>query len=605
MVIIIESPNKIKHIAHYTGAKTLATVGHFKDLPQKEIGVDPDTYEPDFIPTPDKGAETIRKILSAATGEDVVIATDPDREGYAIGTHVYQVIKSKAKSIKRAEIREVTEKAVKEAIARAVPFDKTNKGSYDAFLGRRVGDRVVGYVLSPKAARDLANKHSIGRVQSPALYIVVVREREIQAFKSEKYWDVTAIIVAGGVEFKAEYLNNPVKDKTIAEAIASEISQVGQAVVLSKEGKEQKQGAKPPFSTVDMQAAASASLHFPPEMSMKLAQDLFAAGLITYHRTDTHTLADAWTIPAQQMIRSKYGSAFAPSSPVIYKTKNSQAEAHEAIRPTAVYPVEDIPSLIAKEGLSADHEKLLELVWRRAVSSQMCPALWDTTLAVFEFKGTNNGASFAHQCKANAKVLKFNGFRAVWTYNEADDVVLPSFAVGDTLPSNGGNAEEKNTKPPKRYSEAMLVKELENKGVGRPSTYASIMKVLKTRGYVDVKKGMLHATSMGISLVEWLEKNHPWVVDCGFTAEMETFLDKVEEGKASWKDFIKIVVDRVGGISARKPAEKRFTPLTEKQANLIKKNGDEKALAALEKSDLKACHLWIDKFFKELKSKSK
>lgn len=596
-LIVIESPKKVKKIAEYSGEKVLATVGHFKDLPENEMGVDPQTLEPDFRLSGERGKEVAAKIKAAADGQDVIIATDPDREGYAIGRHVYDLVKGKARSIRRAEIREVTKPAVAAAISAAIEFSKTNPGLYDAFLGRRVGDRVTGYALSPAASKSLSGPFSVGRVQSPAAALVVQLERNIRAFQSVPYWDVVAEISFDGVVFKAASDANPFKESAACETFLSKLANAKSATVKSVVFKNNTQSPKPPFSTVDMQAAASVGLKMPPETTQKLAQDLFAAGLCTYIRTDSYTLSEEWSVPAQGKIREMLSANHVPASPVKHKSKNSQAEAHEAIRPSGIYGADEIPALIEKEGLTSDHGRLLELIWRRAMASQMAPAVWATTSVVLEIDG--------EVFTANGKTLSFPGYLSVWTYSERKEELLPAgITEGQNLTVNQIQAEEKKTKAPGRFSEASLLKKLEELGVGRPSTYATIIQSIKARGYVEVKGGYLHATAKGETLIMWLEQHYPWIADCGFTAQMEERLDKVEAGSEQWKSFVAELIERCGGLP-RIQQKNGGTPaaLSEKQRAVIERNGDEKIKKKLQAGDIQACRKWLDDHFKKKSKK--
>lgn len=549
MVIIIESPNKIKKIREITKANVLATVGHFKDLPSDEMAVNLETYEPVFRITEGK-SDVIRKIRAAAKGEDVYIASDPDREGYAIGTHVYEEIRSVARSIKRAEIHEITEKGVRAAIAAAVPFDQTNKGLYHAFLGRRVGDRLVGYLLSPLACTALHGKYSVGRVQSPAVRLVVEREREIRSFKPEPFWTLAIILEKEAKSFKASHIAGKFSDHNLAVAACAAIQGATLARVLSVETVERRQNPKPPFTTVDLQVAANSQLKIAPERAMQIAQQLFEAGLITYHRTDSTRLADEFIQEIRQHIGASLGAAYLPANPTVHKSKNSQAEAHEAIRPTHMHDLSEVSEMIRKEGLGHEHARVYELIFRRAVASQMAPAVYDATTALFDCAG--------EQFKATGKVQKFNGFLAIYAETvESDkegdgDQDLPALTKGEDVTKTGEELAEKKTKAPARYTEGSLIKELERLGIGRPSTYAAIMAVIKQRGYVTVQKSKLQAEPPGEALIDHLVQTVPWVVEYDMTRKMESYLDRVESGDgASWQLFAKTVHSKMG---FRKPA---------------------------------------------------
>jgi len=539
MVIIIESPNKIKKIRQITGANVLATVGHFKDLPVDEMAVNLETYEPYFKITDGK-ADVIKKIKAAAKGEDVYVASDPDREGGGIAQHIYEEIHTVAKSIKRAEIREITEKGVKSALAAAVPYDQVNKGVYAAFLGRRVGDRLVGYILSPLACEALQGKYSVGRVQSPAVRLVVEREREIRAFKPEPFWTVAILLEKDLKAFRASHILGKFTDLDTATAVRTAVKNARTAQVLTIETVEKRQHAKPPFTTVDMQVAANNQLKTAPEQAMKLCQQLFEVGLITYHRTDSFTISKDFIEEIRQHIGAALGEEYIPASPKEHKSKNSQAEAHEAIRPTHMHDLSEISAIIRRENLTVEHEQMYTLIYRRAVASQMAPAIFDATTAIFDCGG--------QKFKATGKVQKFAGFLAIYkeVENNKDedeaDQDLPLITEGEDVLKTGEELAEKKTKAPSRFTEGSLVKELERLGIGRPSTYASIMSVIKNRGYVSVQKSKIQAEPAGEALLDHLLASAPWCVEYDMTRKMEAYLDRVENcDGASWQVFAKTV----------------------------------------------------------------
>lgn len=567
MLLVIESPNKIKKIKSYITAQILATVGHFKDLPSDAMGVDLDTYAPTFILDTGK-ADRIKQIIAAAKGQDVYIATDPDREGYAIGTHVFDEVEKIAKSCHRLEIHEITQKGIDDAMKKAIPWASTNKGLYDAFLGRRVGDRVVGYILSPIASNKLKGKFSVGRVQAPAVRLCVEREREIRNFKSDPFYVVSITLEKSETLFTANHKSGNLTDKAKAEAILQAVTGAATAEILKVETKETKQNPKAPFTTVDMQAAASAQLKISPEVAMKLAQQLFEVGLISYHRTDSVRIADEFIADIRAHVGKSLGPAYLPKTPNTYKSKNSQAEAHEAIRPTNMHRSGAIHELITKEGLGPDHERLYTLIYRRTVASQMAPAVYDSTTVDIQCAG--------EPFKATGRVMKFDGFLKVYSETKEDDTEddnnqrLPVLVNDEVVPKIGQKLDEKQTKPPGRYSEATLVKALEKHGIGRPSTYASIMGTIKARGYIEIKKAKIHATPISEKLYDYLAQDHPWVIDLEMTKKMEEYLDKVESGEASWIKFVKAVHGKMdfarpaqraagaGGVYPPSPAQLKF-----------------------------------------------
>lgn len=546
MLIIVESPTKAKKIQSILKVKVMSTVGHFKDLPDAQIGVDLTTYEPTFV-YHEKKAHLPRELRAAARGETVMLAGDPDREGYAISCHIYEEVKDVAKECLRMEIFEVTDKGLKESLARAVPFENTNRGLYNAFLGRRIGDRLVGYILSPIASKSLRSSYSVGRVQSPAVRLVVDREREIRAFTSALYWMLDIQLDKDGTTFLARHVNGKFAQKADAETIIAAIKDQAHALAEKVDKKEVKQSSKPPFTTVDLQAAAAARLKFSPEHTMKLAQALFDQGIITYHRTDSVRMDDAFIAEIRDFLGKTLGNDYLPVKPNQYKSKNSQAEAHEGIRPTHMHSLADIPALVKKEGLTPDHARLYEMIFKRAVASQMAAARYDSTVMIFTVAG--------ERFKAAGRVLVFDGFLKV--YAEVDEEndkkaeedklqLLPPVEVGELVPKIDEILEEKKSKPPGRFTLGSLVKELERLDIGRPSTYAAITRNITGRGYVREEKGRVVPLPPGETLIDFLREKHPWVINYELTSKMENFLDLVVENKESWQRFCKGVHNKMG-----------------------------------------------------------
>lgn len=547
MLIIVESPTKAKKIQSILKVKTMSTVGHFKDLPEAQIGVDLATYEPTFV-YHDKKAHLPKELRTAARGETVMLAGDPDREGYAISCHIYEEVKEVAKECLRMEIFEVTEKGLKESLAKAVPFEQTNTGLYNAFLGRRIGDRLVGYILSPIASKSLRSSYSVGRVQSPAVRLVVDREREIQAFTSAPYWMLDIQLDKDGTTFLARHLHGKFLQKSDAQIIIEAIKAETHALAEKVDRKEVRQSAKPPFTTVDLQAAAAARLKFTPEQSMKLAQGLFDHGVITYHRTDSVRMDEAFVAEIREFLTGSLGSSYLPAQPNVHKSKNSQAEAHEGIRPTHMHSVADIAAIIRKEGLTPDHARLYEMIFKRAVASQMAAARYDSTVMIFTVAG--------ERFKAAGRVLTFDGFLKV--YAEIDEEkdkkgdednklqLLPPVEVGELVPKLQEVLDEKKSKPPGRFTLGSLVKELERLEIGRPSTYAAITKNITDRGYVKEEKGRVVPLPPGETLIDFLRDKHAWVIDYELTRKMEGFLDLVVENKETWQRFCRGVHNKMG-----------------------------------------------------------
>jgi len=546
MLIIVESPTKAKKIQSILKVKTISTVGHFKDLPESEIGVDLATYQPTFV-YHEKKTKLPAELRAAAKGETVMLAGDPDREGYAISCHIFEEVKSVAKECLRMEIYEVTEKGLKESLSKAVPFEKTNTGLYNAFLGRRIGDRLVGYILSPITSKSLRRSYSVGRVQSPAVRLVVDREREIRNFVSSPYWMLDIQLDKDGTVFSARHIKGKFIQQSDAQLIIDAIKGETQALAEKVEKKEVKQSPKPPFTTVDLQAAAAARLKFTPEHTMKLAQALFDHGVITYHRTDSVRMDEAFITEIREFLGKALGDRYLPTKPNQHTSKNSQAEAHEGIRPTHIHSVADIESIIRKEDLSPDHARLYEMIFKRAVASQMAAARYDSTVMIFSVAG--------ERFKAAGRVLVFDGFLKV--YAEVDEEkekkgdeeklqLLPPVEVGELVPKVKEILDEKKTKPPGRFTLGSLVKELERLDIGRPSTYAAITKNITDRGYVKEEKGRVVPLPPGETLIDYLREKHGWVIDYELTGKMENFLDLVVENKETWQRFCKGVHNKMG-----------------------------------------------------------
>ena len=554
MLIIVESPTKAKKIQSILKVKTMSTVGHFKDLPDSRMGVDLKTYEPTFV-YHEKKKHLPRQLQAAAQGETVMLAGDPDREGYAISCHIHEEVKAVASECLRMEVYEVTEKGLKEALARAVPFEETNRGLYDAFLGRRIGDRLVGYILSPIASKCLRGKYSVGRVQSPAVRLVVDREREIRNFTPAPYWVIDIELDKEGTVFLARHVKGKFGKPDEAREVMDGLRGETHALAVKVEKKDSRQSPKPPFTTVDLQAAAAARLKFTPEQTMKLAQGLFDHGLTTYHRTDSVRMDESFITEIRTFLEKALGAAYLPARPHRFKSKNTQADAHEGIRPTHMHSAAEIPGMMRKEGLTADHARLYDLIFRRAIASQMAPALYDSTTMLFEVAG--------QKFKASGRVLQFDGFLKV--YADIDEEkekrgeeeklqLLPPVEVGELVPKRREILEEKKTKPPGRFTLGSLVKELERLGIGRPSTYATITKNIIDRGYIKEQKGKVVPLQSGEDLVDYLAEKHPWVIDYALTSRMENFLDLIVEKKETWQRFCKGVHRKMGFYEPPAPA---------------------------------------------------
>jgi len=553
-LLIVESPTKARKLTEFLkGFEVKATYGHVLDLPERSLGVDlQGDFRPDFVPRGGRAIKVIQELRRSARQKDVYLATDPDREGFAIATHLYQELKGSALRLYRVEFREITKDHVLEQLSRAVPFEQANHHLYEAYLARRISDRLVGYLISPIACRALSGRYSAGRVQSAALKLVVDREREIRNFKPEPYWVIWIECEKGGKRFKAFFDHKGLlKDRGLAEEVLRDISRVQTARVKEAVRKRAKKSPPPPFTTSTLQQAASSRLGLPPERTMSCAQRLFELGWITYHRTDSTRLSEQYVSGLRRFIAQEFGPQYLPKSPRVYRSSKTQADAHEAIRPTKVGRIEDLLFELKKEGVGRDELKLFELIWRRTLACQMADAEYDQT----EVKLDCAGRPF----RAKGRVLRFEGFLRAWEEKEEEEQdepeqVFPPLVEGEVLTKARHGSDQKETKPPKRFTEASLIKEMERRGIGRPSTYAptvAILKGLPVKGkptrtpYVRVVKGSLVPTPEGERLVEFLERHYPWLVDCGFTKEMEERLDRIEEHGEPWRAFVQEVVERI------------------------------------------------------------
>ncbi|HIK57909.1 MAG TPA: type I DNA topoisomerase [Nitrospinaceae bacterium] len=554
-LLIVESPTKVNTLKKIVGKDFIikASVGHLKDLPKKKLGVDVDNdFAPEYITIRGKG-KILQELKTAAKKVDkIYLAPDPDREGEAIAFHIgNEVTRFTKAKIYRVTFNEITKKAVLDAIKNPTEL---NSNRVYAQQARRILDRLVGYKISPILWKKVHRGLSAGRVQSVALRIVCEREREILAFKPREYWSIT-LELEGSKEpqfqaklFKIAGDKAEVANKAEADEILKGLE--GTAPVLERiVKKERKRNPSAPFITSTLQQEASRKLNFSPKKTMMLAQRLYegitlgkkgTVGLITYMRTDSVKLSDQALEEVRAYIPEKYGKEFLPSKPNIYKSKKSAQEAHEAIRPT---DVQLEPNTI-KDNLEKDSFRLYQLIWSRFVSCQMVPAVLDTT----QFDIQTGKFLF----RSNGSILKFAGFMKVYVESEDDDKIngskpevkgddrlLPALEKGEVLKVHEILPEQHFTQPPARFSEAMLVKELEDKGVGRPSTYASIISVIKDRDYIQNVERRLQPVELGFMINDLLVENFPDIMTTEFTAKMEGQLDDIEHGTLNWVDALK------------------------------------------------------------------
>jgi DNA topoisomerase-1 len=556
-LVIVESPTKVKTLKGFLGPdfKIMGSQGHVRDLPAKGMSVD---FKKDFEPTyellPDR-KHIITELKKAAADVDMVyLASDPDREGEAIAWHIREALK--LKKVRRIEFNEITKSAVQKALEnpRDINMDRVN-----AQQARRVLDRIIGYELSPLLARKVAKGTSAGRVQSVALRLVCEREREIQAFKIEEYWSITSIVspVAQNFPFPAKLLTQAGKKVEIsneeqATALVDALRPLP-FVVSNVKKQEKRRHAAAPFITSTLQQEASKQLRYGAQRTMRVAQDLYEGmdvgrdapvGLITYMRTDSTSIAKEAQEAAKEFITSRYGAEFMPDSPPQYKNRKSAQEAHEAIRPSDVTLVpEDI-----QRYLEPDQFKLYRLIWRRFVASQMKPAVMDVT--------TVDIAAGEFGLRASGSIIKFQGFLSVYEEAkdedksdeiEADDENadrrLPALEKDQPLDLRDILPKQHFTQPPPRYTEATLVKALEENGIGRPSTYASILTTIVDRKYTDLDQRRFKPTDLGFLVNDKLVQHFGNIVDVHFTAGIEEQLDDVEEGKRDWTGVLRDFYD--------------------------------------------------------------
>ena len=551
-LLIVESPTKVNTLKKIVGKDFIikASVGHLKDLPKKKLGVDVDNnFEPEYITIRGKG-KILQELKTAAKKVDTIyLAPDPDREGEAIAHHIgNEVARFTRGKIYRVMFNEITKKAVKEALANPTEL---NLDRVNAQQARRILDRLVGYKISPILWKKVHRGLSAGRVQSVALRIVCEREREILAFESKEYWSITLDLEGSCKpkfqaklfkinDDKAEIVNKEEADKILKDLEGSSL------VLESITKKERKRNPSAPFITSSLQQEASRKLNYSPKKTMMLAQKLYegiklekkgTVGLITYMRTDSVRLSDQALEEVRNYIPERYGKEYLPAKPNMYKSKKSAQEAHEAIRPTDV----TLDPNFLKDHLEKDLFRLYQLIWSRFVSCQMVPAVLDTTQ--FDIKSGN------YLFRSNGSILKFAGFMKVYVESQDDDNaektetkdsdrILPALKKGENLNLLEISPEQHFTQPPARFTEAMLVKELEDKGVGRPSTYASIISVIKDRDYIQNQERRLKPVELGFMINDLLVENFPDIMTTAFTAKMEEQLDEVEDGKKQWRDAV-------------------------------------------------------------------
>ncbi len=555
-LVIVESPAKAKTIKKYLGKdfSVEASSGHLVDLPGSKLGVDIEkNFKPHYVVIADKKKFLGQLEKAAKKSEKIYLASDPDREGEAIAWHIVDRLKIKNRAF-RVLIHEITEKAVKDAIRNPINLSQER---FEAQQARRVLDRLVGYQVSPILWKKVRRGLSAGRVQSVALRLIVEREREIEGFKPEEYWTIEAnlkrppdndLIMFVAFLFKYDGQKAEVRNEKdaleIIEALKNE-----KYTVVSVEKKERTRNALPPFITSTLQQEASRKLRFPVKKTMSIAQRLYEGlelgeegpvGLITYMRTDSVRISEHALAESRSYIRENFGADYLPGVPNFFKVKKSAQDAHEAIRPTEVTKTPDS----VKQFLSDDEFELYRLIWQRFVASQMSPAVYDqTTVEIQAGKGL---------FRVTGSVMKFPGFTAIYmegkeeeeeAKEKEEEAKLPDLNEGEELKLVDLEGKQHFTQPPPRFTESSLVKELEEKGIGRPSTYVAILSTIQEREYVLKEKNRLKPTLLGSSVTDLLIEGFPEVMDVQFTAEMEEKLDEVEEGTVNWVELLKRFYD--------------------------------------------------------------
>lgn len=545
-LVIVESPAKAKTIKKYLGPgyEVVASMGHVRDLPKSKFGVDVENgFEPQY--TDIKGKETLIKDLkkAAKNSEHVYLATDPDREGEAISWHLAHLLNLDLNENNRVTFNEITKTGVRNGMehSRKIDLDLVN-----AQQARRVLDRVVGYKLSPFLWRKIRRGLSAGRVQSVAVRLIVDREEEIRAFKPEEYWTIDALLNAKGVRkaFPAKFHGKKgkkidIKSEQQANGILEELNGADYVVGTVKKGVRKKSPA-PPFTTSTLQQEASRKLGFQARRTMKAAQELYegievgemgAVGLITYMRTDSLRISEEARTAATAFIQQRYGAEYLPDKPRFYKSKSNAQDAHEAIRPT----MPDMSPEKVKAYLSSDQFKLYRLIWERFIASQMANAELDTVSADI--------LAGDYVFKASGYSVRFNGFTVLYEEGKDEESesseMLPPLSEGDSLKLKSIAGNQHFTQPPPRYTEASLIKALEENGIGRPSTYAPTITTILQRNYIEREAKQLKPTPLGEVTTQLMREHFKNIVDVDFTAKMENDLDEVEVGKVDYVDMLR------------------------------------------------------------------
>lgn len=584
-LVIVESPAKAKTIGKFLGKnyKVKASMGHVRDLPKSQIGVDiENNYEPKYITIRGKGKLIDELKKEAKKADKILLATDPDREGEAISWHLSKILGIDDNKKCRIVFHEITKNAIKDAVKnpRAI-----NGNLVQAQQARRILDRLVGYEISPILWRKIKWGLSAGRVQSVAVRLICDRENEIKVFIKEEYWSLTARLKSGNKNFEAKLtlkngekisLNNEKQVMDIIEELKNSTF-----VVKEIKKQEKKRNPLPPFTTSTLQQEAYKKLNFTTKKTMSIAQQLYegidllkegTVGLITYMRTDSVKISEEAEKSARDYILEKYGEDFIPKTKRDYKSKGNAQEAHEAIRATSVFRHPDE----IKESLTNDQYKLYKLIWSRFVASQMSEAVYDTVSVDIGAKD--------YVFKANGSTIRFPGFMTAYDIEEEEAKKLPELEEKQELAYKELEPKQHFTQPPPRYTEATLVKALEENGIGRPSTYSPIISTIIDRGYVIRDKKAFMPTELGEVVTELLKDYFKDIVDVEFTAEMEKKLDEIEDGENQWvsvvaeffepiKELIKVAEEQIGKISIEEQVEETDIPCEKCGRNMVIKKG--------------------------------
>ena len=540
-LVIVESPAKARTVHKYLGPDFMvkASLGHIRDLPKKELGVDIEhEFKPVYEIIPEK-KETVTELQKSATEcESVLLAADPDREGEAICWHLKALLENFNKNIKRVLFHEITKGAIRDAFSHIGELDQ---GKIEAQQARRLLDRLVGYLISPLLWKKIGRGLSAGRVQSIAMRLICEREKEIRDFIPEEYWTIVAELEASQPpSFKANLVKiddkkTKVKDGKSADKIVSELRKTP-FILENVDVKEKKRNPAPPYITSTLQQDGFRLYRYPVRRTMMIAQKLYEGmeigeqglvGLITYIRTDSVRVSDEAVSGARKFIQDNYSKEYIPGKPRVYKNKRKAQDAHEAIRPTTF----SLPPEAVQPYLKKDEYNLYRIIWNRFIASQMSSAQVEET--VFDIR------SGKYQFQAKGEVIKFDGFLALTAKEKKEEEILPKVEAGEELKLIDLESKQNFTQAPPRFTEGSLVKELEARGVGRPSTYAPIISTLQNRVYVVKEKGKFIPTDLGLFVTDFMLENFSDLMEYEFTVRLEEELDRISEGELSWVDYLK------------------------------------------------------------------